>query len=280
MGSRTRNVARSWWRPVLTSSTARRLAERAAANGVPGLRWVDAAALRELEPAVAGRGAALAEHGDRRLLGCRLALAADLSASGGEIRLGTAVERSLGGARRARCSSRRRGWLAADRVVVCAGLHADRLARASGEPAEPRIVPFRGEYWQLRARAPRPRPGAHLPGARSVAAVPRRAPHASLRRRGRGRARTRCSRPPARATPPRINPRDLFDALAWPGTRRMMARHWRAGAASCAHRPRRAFIRDARRYVPALRVATRAARRRASAPRPSTATARSSTTSV
>ncbi len=41
------------------------------------------------------------------------------------------------------------GSLQADRVIVCAGLQADRLARASGRSAEPRIVPFRGEYWQL-----------------------------------------------------------------------------------------------------------------------------------
>jgi len=44
----------------------------------------------------------------------------------------------------------------ADRVLVCAGLHADRLARVSGESEEPRIVPFRGEYWRLHA------PRSHL----------------------------------------------------------------------------------------------------------------------
>lgn len=32
-----------------------------------------------------------------------------------------------------------------DRLLVCAGLHADRLARTTGEPAEPRVIPFRGE---------------------------------------------------------------------------------------------------------------------------------------
>src|SRR5699024_11026109 len=42
-----------------------------------------------------------------------------------------------------------RGRIRARQVVVCAGLWADRLARAAGAPADPRIVPFRGAYLTL-----------------------------------------------------------------------------------------------------------------------------------
>src|SRR5262249_47680351 len=42
------------------------------------------------------------------------------------------------------------GELTADRVLTCAGLHSDQVAGLSGAPDEPRIVPFRGDYWQLR----------------------------------------------------------------------------------------------------------------------------------
>ena len=41
------------------------------------------------------------------------------------------------------------GEVAADRVVVCAGLQADRVARLAGDGAGPAIVAFRGEYWRL-----------------------------------------------------------------------------------------------------------------------------------
>src|SRR5947208_8905107 len=41
----------------------------------------------------------------------------------------------------------------ARRVVVCAGLQADRVAALSGDRREPRVVPFRGDYWQLRPEA-------------------------------------------------------------------------------------------------------------------------------
>ena len=36
-----------------------------------------------------------------------------------------------------------------DLVVVCAGLHSDRVARLAGDGPDPRIVPFRGEYHLL-----------------------------------------------------------------------------------------------------------------------------------
>ena len=36
-----------------------------------------------------------------------------------------------------------------DRLVVCAGLQADRLAQLAGDPPYPQIVPFRGEYLRL-----------------------------------------------------------------------------------------------------------------------------------
>ena len=39
--------------------------------------------------------------------------------------------------------------IVADRVVVCGGLHADRLAAKGGCDPEPRIVPFRGDYLLL-----------------------------------------------------------------------------------------------------------------------------------
>ncbi len=37
-----------------------------------------------------------------------------------------------------------------DEVVICAGLHVDRLARRVGGDVTPRIMPFRGEYYALR----------------------------------------------------------------------------------------------------------------------------------
>ena len=50
--------------------------------------------------------------------------------------------------------------------------------------------------------------------------------------------------------------RELFETLTWPGTRRMMRRHWKAGAGELYRSTRkRAFISELQRYVPELEVA-------------------------
>ena len=232
-----------------------RLAERASANDVPGLRWLDEAALRAVEPHAAGVAAL---HSPTSAIvdfaAVTRALAAEFAASGGTIRTNAAVTAITSAPRGVTVVLASGERLAADRAVVCAGLQADRLARASGEPAAPRIVPFRGEYWRLRPECgelvrgliyPVPDPslpflGVHL--TRKVGGEVWIGPGAvlALAREGYRRRTWRA--------------RDIAETLAWPGTWRMMARHWRAGLGEL-HRSasKRAFVEDARRYVPELR---------------------------
>jgi L-2-hydroxyglutarate oxidase LhgO len=140
-------------------------------------------------------------------------------------------------------------------VLVCAGLHADRLARASGEPAEPRIVPFRGEYWRLRPERshlvrglvyPVPDPslpflGVHL--TRTVDGSVLVGPNAVLAGAREGYRRRD------------LVPSDLWESISWPGMWRVAGRHWRSGAHEVARSlSRRAFVREARRLVPELRA--------------------------
>jgi 2-hydroxyglutarate dehydrogenase len=55
--------------------------------------------------------------------------------------------------------------------------------------------------------------------------------------------------------PWRLRRTDLRETLAWPGTRRLVARHWRAGARELAHAvSKRAYVRSAQRLVPELRA--------------------------
>jgi (S)-2-hydroxyglutarate dehydrogenase len=231
------------------------LAERAQANGVPGLRRLDAAGLREAEPHVRGLAALHSPHtAIVDFAAVARALAADVAAAG-EIRTGVQVTRVAGG-RRPAVDVAGGPPLVADRVIVCAGLHADRLARASGEPAEPRIVPFRGEYWKLRPERARlvrgliypvPDPalpflGVHL--TRRIGGEVWVGPNAVLATAREGYLRRR------------VSPADVWDTLVWPGTWRLMRRHWRAGAAELRRSIlRRAFVDEARRYVPELRPA-------------------------
>jgi L-2-hydroxyglutarate oxidase LhgO len=131
----------------------RAIHERAVANGVPGVAMLDAAALRDVEPGVLGVAAlhspttAIVDYG--RLTE---ALAADFRDAGGTLRLSTPVRRiteDTGGTMAVHTAA---GPERFDLVVACAGLQSDRLARASGQPASPSIVPFFGQYFILDQR--------------------------------------------------------------------------------------------------------------------------------
>jgi len=132
----------------------RELERRSLANGVPGVRWLSGAELRELEPDVAGVAALLSPTTaivDYRAI--THSFGDDLMRSGGELHLGTTVT----GVRRV--SDDRveidtpGGAHALSRLVICAGLQADLLATAAGDTPAPEIIPFRGEYLRLRPHA-------------------------------------------------------------------------------------------------------------------------------
>jgi (S)-2-hydroxyglutarate dehydrogenase len=228
--------------------------ERAVANGVPGVRMVGRDELRELEPHVEGIAAlhspstAVVDFGavTRRL-------AAEAAEGGVEIRTGVpvrAIAQEDGGVRVQADGDR----LAFDQLVICGGLHTDRLARLAGHEGDPRVVPFRGEYYEL------------APGRRSlvnglVYPVPDpRYPFLGvhLTRRVDGgvlvgpNAVLALAREGYRWRDLRLG--DLAETLAWPGFRRMAARHWRTGVREVVGSlSRRTFCDAARRYVPELR---------------------------
>jgi len=126
------------------------LLRRGKANGLQGLRKIDAAEMRKIEPHVNGLAAVhVPEEGivDYRQVCDRLALR--IQERGGRIITGAKVERL----------ERKAGaWVAntktaeydADFLINCAGLHCDLVAKLAGEQRDLRIVPFRGEYYYLK----------------------------------------------------------------------------------------------------------------------------------
>ena len=192
-----------------------------------------------------GRRAALARDRDHRLPGDRRRLADDVEAAGGQ----------CGSAPRSPASPRASGWRLAptarqrfDRLIVCAGLQTDRVARLAGGWPGPAIVPFRGEYYAVRRHARDLVPRPDLPGAGPGVPVPRRPLHAARSRRPRDRAERR-ARPGPRGLP-RDATSSLADLSQTLATRRVPG-GWPAGTggracASCAARCRSAaFVRGA-----------------------------------
>lgn len=124
------------------------LARRAEANGVPAKLITRDEAL-EYEPEVSCvRALRVESTGIIDFPGVCRALVRLLTGEGADLRLGTPAL----GIRADRGVEIATGAevLRADALVNCAGLHSDRVARLAGITPRARIVPFRGEYYELR----------------------------------------------------------------------------------------------------------------------------------
>jgi L-2-hydroxyglutarate oxidase len=126
------------------------LHERGKANGVPGLEMVGPERLRELEPHAAGIRALYSPNTaiiDYRRVAD--AYAAEVTSKGGEILTGRQVV-AIGSRSDGVTVSTAKGEVTSRYLITCGGLYSDLLAQMSGAPSEPRIVPFRGDYYVLK----------------------------------------------------------------------------------------------------------------------------------
>ena len=226
------------------------LEQRGLANGLAVTR-LTAEQAREQEPHVATLAALhVAETGviDYRAV-CSV-LVRRLRDAGAHLVPGTEVVGGADGPREVLLETTR-GELAADVVVSCAGLQADRVARLLGHQPSVRIVPFRGEYHELAPGAahlvrglvyPVPDPelpflGVHL--TRGIDGHVHAGPNAvlALAREGYDWGR--------------VDARDLVDTLGYAGFWRLARRQARSGAGemvrSLSHRR---FADSVRRLVP------------------------------
>ncbi len=230
------------------------LERRGRANGVADLRRLRGDEIAAVEPHARGVAALHSPAtGVVDFVAVAESYAEDVRRAGGTIHLGaTAIGVD---SRPGRIAVRHSlGVTAAAAAVFCAGLWSDRLAVACGAPADPRIVPFRGGYLRLPA-----------PAAKLVRANVYPVPEPDLPFLGAHLTRTLAGDvligPSALMAPARdayelrkVRARDLGETLAWPGTWRLGARHWRAGLSEIRHAAsRRSFVAAAARMVPELR---------------------------
>jgi (S)-2-hydroxyglutarate dehydrogenase len=231
------------------------LHRRGVANGLDGLRWLDTAGIREIEPHCAGiTGLFVPQTGivDYRVVSERYA--ARFQEAGGTLFLSETVQtirRTPDAVEVVTPVSARRCRV----VVSCVGLHADRLARHTQPDLPLRITPFRGEYFTLKPEAhhlvrnliyPVPDPsfpflGVHF--TRMIGGGVEAGPNAVLAFRREGYRRTDFSL------------RDSVQMAAFPGFWKMAGRFWRTGAGEF-HRSfsKPAFVRALQRLMPAIQA--------------------------
>jgi L-2-hydroxyglutarate oxidase len=231
------------------------LESRVRANGIPVER-LSATALSELEPNVRGLAALLVRStAIVSYPSVARALADEAIASGSSIRLGARVVAIREGEDAVSVDTAGETFRA-KRLVACAGLQADRLARLAGVPMAERIVPFRGEYFALRPAGgpivtrmiyPIPDPalpflGIHL--TPTIGGPITVGPNAvlGLSREGYGRGS--------------VSLRDVADMAAFGGFWRTLGRHWRSGLREIRNSVSKAgYLGACRRYAPDLTVA-------------------------
>ena len=183
---------------------------------------------------------------------CRV-LVRRLRDAGAALRPGTEVTGGRAGPDRVVLETTR-GEVVSDVAVVCAGLHADRLARAFGHEPSARVVPFRGEYRELTTAAahlvrglvyPVPDPalpflGVHL--TRGIDGHVHAGPSAVL-----ALSREGYTWRDARAT-------DVARTARYPGFWRLARRHGRSGVAEVLRSvSARRFADSVRQLVPEVR---------------------------
>jgi L-2-hydroxyglutarate oxidase len=235
------------------------IARRAEANGVPGLARLDAREFKAVEPEGTGIAAVHSPHTAVTDFGAvARSFARDVTAAGGRVLTGAAVTAVEDDGTRVRVRTTLAGSeeVESSDVVVCAGVQSDRLAKLSGQSADPAVVPFRGEYFKLvpqvrdRVRGliyPVPDPrypflGIHL--TRTVHGEVLVGPNAVL-----GLHREAYDRRGVRG-------QDVRDTFGYPGFWRFARQHWRTGVSEVARSSSRAlFVKEARRYLPGLSTA-------------------------
>ncbi len=229
------------------------LLRRGERNGVPGLRLLDRRGLREIEPHAEGTAAIHSPGtGVVRFREVARALRRRFESAGGVVMTGARVLGVVVSADGTRVLTSA-GEVECARLVNCAGLHADRVARLAGDEPGVSIVPFRGEYYRVRPERsglvrslvyPTPDPrfpflGVHL--HRNLDGRVGAGPNAVLAAAREGYRRRD------------LNFRDLGEMVRDPGFRRLARREWRTALAEIRRSlSKPAFAAELQRLVPEL----------------------------
>ena len=226
------------------------------ANGLHGLKLLSAAEVREYEPNCrAVRAIHVPETGIVDYVQVAGKMAELIQQRGAEIRPGAQVTRI----RRHGTGlvlETTRGPVEARHLVNCGGLHSDRVAALTGATPEVRIVPFRGEYYMLRAERrsivrgliyPVPDPefpflGVHF--TRTIHGDVEAGPNAVLAFAREG------------YTIGTVKPAEFLGTLGYAGFWHMARKYWRVGAYEMYRSASKAaFVRSLQKLVPDITAA-------------------------
>ena len=228
--------------------------ERGVANGLEGLRRLKSnQEIQEYEPNVEGIAAIhVKQSGIISYPKVAQQLRHDIERMGGTFYLGEPVEH-LDLATNEVTVRTPRQQIKTKQLINCAGLYADRLAEMSGEQIDFKILPFRGEYYELRPEKrqlvkgliyPVPNPAFPFLGVHFTKMVDGRVeagPNAVLAYRREG------------YTNRQVHMGELAETLFYPGFRKLATAYWRDGLRELQRSySKAAFVKALRKLMPSV----------------------------
>ncbi|MBW3545560.1 MAG: L-2-hydroxyglutarate oxidase [Bacteroidetes bacterium] len=228
--------------------------QRGIQNGLEGIIKLNQEELKTYEPHVAGiAGLFVPQTGiiDYKIVAQKYA--EKIKELGGEIILNQKVLRIQQTSKETQVVTQSHVY-PTDLLINCAGLYSDKVAKMTGQQVELQIVPFRGEYYELRPEKhylvknliyPVPDPafpflGVHF--TRMVGGGIEAGPNAVLAFRREGYKRLQ------------FNFGELLETLRWPGFRKVAGKYWRTGMGEMYRSfSKPAFTRALQKLMPELR---------------------------
>ena len=227
------------------------LYERGQQNGLNGLKLLDQDEIKEKEPHVNGiKGIFVPQTGIVDYKQVSEKYAEKIRLYGGDILLGEKVLEQSG--------SEGKNIIVTDKgqyetrlIVNCAGLYSDKMAALTEEKVDVRIIPFRGEYYEIKKEKqylvknliyPVPDPnfpflGVHF--TRMIHGGIEAGPNAVLAFAREGYKKLK------------INPKELYETVTWPGFQRVAKKYWRTGLGEYYRSfSKSAFTRALQRLIP------------------------------
>ena len=229
----------------------RDLFDRGRENGLEGLEMLDQARLKEIEPHLAGiQGIRVPQTGIVNYKQVCQKLAEIITQRGGEIHLNTLVQAMKETADNVQITTSTIS-VECQLIINCAGLYSDEVAKMHLGKLDTRIIPFRGEYFELTAEAehlvkhliyPVPDPnfpflGVHF--TRMIGGGIEAGPNAVFAFKKEGYLRTD------------FNFKEFFGSLLWPGFQKVMFKYWKTGIGEMYRSfSKKAFTKALQRLIP------------------------------
>jgi (S)-2-hydroxyglutarate dehydrogenase len=229
----------------------RDLFDRGRENGLEGLEMLDKARLKEIEPHLAGiQGIRVPQTGIVNYKQVSQKLADIITKRGGEIHLNTTVK-SMDEKPDYVQIMTNKNFVECQLVINCAGLYSDKVAQMHLGDLDTRIIPFRGEYYELTTEAehlvkhliyPVPDPafpflGVHF--TRMIGGGIEAGPNAVFAFKKEGYHRTD------------FDFKEFFGSLLWPGFQKVMFKYWKTGLGEMYRSfSKKAFTKALQRLIP------------------------------